>query len=80
MSNITAKQLHNQTKAILDEVERGASFGVTRNGQVVGSIQPVGEKQSAGWDEIMESVWAAQKKCKTKASNTVLAERQRNRR
>ena len=80
MSSITTKQLHHQTSAVLDEVERGESFQVTRNGKVIGRIEPAAKNKPALWDGIMGPVWEAQKRCKSKIANPILEERQRRRR
>ena len=80
MSIITTKQLHHDTSTILDEVERGQSFEVTRNGKVIGRIKPATISKPGQWDEIMGSVWEAQKQCKSKVPNPVIEERKRRRR
>ena len=80
MSSITTKQLHQETSAVLDEVEHGQSFEVTRNGKVIGQIRPASKAKAAAWDEIMAPVWEAQKRCQAKLPNPVLEERQRRRR
>jgi len=80
MRTVTSKQLHSATSAILDEVERGRSFQVTRHGKVIGELQPASESELASWAEIMGPVWEAQKECKSSAPNPVLEERQRSRR
>jgi antitoxin (DNA-binding transcriptional repressor) of toxin-antitoxin stability system len=80
VSSITTKQLHHETSAILDEVEHGQSFEVTRNGKVIGRIEPAAKRKPADWDEVMAPVWKAQKLCKSEVPNPVLAERQRRRR
>ena len=80
MSSIITKQLHNQTRTVLDEVEHGQSFRVTRNGQVIGRIELAGKGKPTPWDEIMAPVWEAQKRCKSKARNPVVEERRRRRR
>ena len=80
MSSITTKELHHETSAVLDEVERGRSFQVTRNGKVIGRIEPAAKSKPADWDEIMAPVWEAQKRCKSNTSNPVIEERQRRRR
>jgi len=77
MGTITTKQLHHETSAVLDEVERGQSFQVTRNGKVIGRIEPTAKREPLPWEEIMAPVWEAQKRCKTKAPNQVLEERRR---
>jgi antitoxin (DNA-binding transcriptional repressor) of toxin-antitoxin stability system len=80
ISSITTKQLHHETSAVLDEVERGKSFEVTRQGKVVCRIEPAGKRDRARWDDIMQPVWDAQKQCKSKVPNPVIEERQRRRR
>jgi len=77
---LTARQLHNQTSAILDEVAKGKSFHISRRGKIIGALQPVQTGARAEWSEIMEQVWAAQAKVAHRARNPVLAERQRRRR
>lgn len=80
MSSITTKQLHHETSAVLDEVERGQSFQVTRNGKVIGRIEPAAKNKAALWDDIMGPVWEAQKRCKSRVPNPVVQERRRHRR
>ena len=80
MSVLNARQLHNETSAILDEVSKGKSFQIVRNGKVVGTLQPASDPPPSDWDEIMQEVWAAQKKARGKTRNPVLAERERRRR
>ena len=36
MATVNARQLHNETSAILDEVSKGKSFQIVRNGKFVG--------------------------------------------
>ena len=80
MTMLNARQLHNETSAILDEVSKGKSFQIVRNGKLVGTLQPPDEITPTGWEDIMREVWAAQKKAKGKTPNPVLAERERRRR
>jgi prevent-host-death family protein len=82
MSTVTAKQLHSETKAILDQVEAGKTVVITRNGRPVGRLQPVAEAAQSSWSDIMSEVWAAQDKIKPseRVPNPVLLERQRRRR
>jgi len=80
MTVLNARQLHNETSAVLDEVSKGKRFQIVRNGKVVGTLQPAEEPAVSGWDEIMADVWAAQKKAGRKTRNPVLAERERRRR
>ena len=80
MALLNARQLHNETSAVLDEVAKGKSFDIARNGKVIGKIQPAKDAEPDGWDEIMAEVWAGQKKARGKTRNPVLAERERRRR
>jgi prevent-host-death family protein len=82
MSTVTAKQLHLETKAILDQVEAGKTVVITRNGRPVGRLEPVAEATEASWADIMSEVWAAQERVKPSehVPNPVLLERERRRR
>ena len=80
MPLLNARQLHNETSAVLDEVVKGNTFEIARNCKIIGTIQPISDGESEGWDEIMSEVWAAQKKATGKTRNPVLAERERRRR
>jgi len=82
VSIITAKQLHQQTKAVLNQLEQGESLLITRNGRTIGRIDPVAAAEPAGWPDIMAEVWRAQRsvKAKDRVPNPVLQERQRRRR
>jgi antitoxin (DNA-binding transcriptional repressor) of toxin-antitoxin stability system len=82
MGTVTAKQLHQETKSILDQLEQGEPLIITRNGQAVGRLEPLSRKQSLKWDEVMAEVWEAQGRIKSSARvpNPVLLERQRRRR
>jgi len=82
MSTVTAKQLHTETKAILDQVEAGETIVVTRNGRPVGQLKPVKARQQLRWAEVMAEVWAAQEQIKDeeRVPNPVLVERARRRR
>jgi len=82
VSIITAKQLHQETKAILNQLEQGESLLITRNGRTIGRIEPLGAPEQPGWAEIMAEVWRAQKSVKSRdrVPNPVLEERQRRRR
>jgi len=82
MSIITAKQLHQETKEVLNQLEQGESLLITRNGRTIGRIEPLEAAQPAGWPEIMAEVWQAQKGVKSseRVPNPVLRERQRRRR
>ena len=82
VSIITAKQLHQETKAVLNQLEQGESLLITRNGRTIGRIEPLAASEEAGWPEIMAEVWRAQKSVKSKdlVPNPVLQERRRRRR
>lgn len=82
MSTITAKQLHQETKAVLNQLEQGESLVITRNGRAIGRIEPMTAAEPPGWNDIMGEVWRAQKVVKSadRVLNPVLQERQRRRR
>lgn len=82
MSIITAKQLHQETKEVLNQLEQGESLLITRNGRTIGRIEPLDAAEPAGWPEIMEEVWQAQRSIKSseRVPNPVLQERKRRRR
>lgn len=82
MSTITARQLHQETKAVLNQLEQGESLVITRNGRTIARIEPVAAAERPTWDDIMGEVWRAQKgvKIADRVSNPVLKERQRRRR
>ena len=80
MSTISARQLHHDTSAVLDEVAKGKTFRITRNGKNVGRLAPEKASPPVAWDDIMSEVWAAQKRCSGRSRNPVLAEREKRRR
>ena len=82
VSTITAKQLHQETKAVLNQLEKGETLVITRNGRTIGRIEPLTVPKSRDWAEIMGEVWQAQKgvKAADRVPNPVLQERQRRRR
>jgi len=82
VSIITAKQLHQETKAVLNQLEQGETLLITRNGRTIGRIEPVAASGPAAWPDIMAEVWREQKtvKLKDRVSNPVVQERQRRRR
>lgn len=82
MSTITAKQLHQKTKSVLNKLEQGEALVITRNGRTIGRIEPLPAPKSRGWGDIMGEVWRAQKSVRAadRARNPVLQERQRRRR
>jgi antitoxin (DNA-binding transcriptional repressor) of toxin-antitoxin stability system len=77
---LNARQLHNETSAVLDELSKGKSFRIERRGRIIGTLQPAGNRDKPGWEELMSEVWAAQKKAGGKTRNPVLLERARKRR
>ena len=82
MSTITAKRLHQETRAVLNQLEQGESLVITRNGRTIGRIEPLTVPKSRGWADIMDEVWRAQKSVKAanRTPNPILQERQRRRR
>jgi len=82
MSTVTAKQLHQETKSVLNQLEQGEPLLITRNGRAVGRLSPVTVARPPKWDDIMGEVWQAQKRVKSarRAANPVLQERRRRRR
>ena len=82
MSTITAKQLHQETKAVLNQLEQGESLVITRNGRAIARIEPLGIAEPPRWEDIMDEVWQAQRQVKRRdrIANPVLQERHRRRR
>lgn len=82
VSIVTAKRLHQETREVLNQVERGASLRITRNGRTIGRIVPETQAVAPAWDEVMGSVWDAHRQIQAseRQPNPVLAERQRRRR
>jgi prevent-host-death family protein len=82
VQTITAKQLHQETKNVLDRLEKGGRVLVTRNGRAIARLEPVSSPKATPWDDIMADVWKAQAEVTEKdiVENPVLAERQRRRR
>ena len=80
MPVLDAKELHDETSAVLDQVSKGKSFEIARNGKIIGQLQPVSGGQEGDWNGIMREVWAAHKKARGKTRNPVLEERERRRR
>ena len=82
VGTITAKQLHQETKAVLNQLEQGESLLITRNGRPIGRIEPLPAAVPPDWNDIMADVWRAQKEVKSgeRVPNPVLEARQRRRR
>ena len=49
MTVLNARQLHNETSAVLDEVSKGESFQIVRNGKLIGTLQPAEDQTLAQW-------------------------------
>jgi antitoxin (DNA-binding transcriptional repressor) of toxin-antitoxin stability system len=82
VQTITAKKLHQETKSVLDQLERGRGVVITRNGRAIGKLEPVSKGEAPKWDDVMADVWAAQAQVRPEeiVENPVLAERKRRRR
>jgi len=82
VSIITAKQLHQETKSVLNQLEQGETLLVTRNGRTIGRMEPLAAAELPGWTDLMAEIWRAQKDVKSsdRVPNPVLRERQRRRR
>lgn len=80
MPVLNTKKLHNETSAVLDEVEKGKSFDIERQGKVIATLRPAKNAKPASWNEILAPVRALHNKVKFKTPNPVLAERARRRR
>ncbi len=53
-SEITQRQLRNDSGAIMRALDRGESFIVTRNGVPVGELRPVRQRRFVPIDEVVE--------------------------
>ena len=75
----TAKQLHQETKAVLNQLEEGEAQLITRNGRTIGRIEPLTAGATPDWKDIMAEIWSAQKEVKAsdRVPNPVLQERNR---
>ena len=73
---------HQKTKAVLNQLEPGESWVISRNDRAIGRIEPRVAAGQRGWDQIMGEVWREQKRVKAarRVPNPVLLERQRRRR
>ena len=82
MGTVTSKQLHQETKAVLNQLERGKRLLITRNGRAIARIEPLTAAEKSDWNEVMQEVWRAQKEVKSaeRVPNPVLQERARRRR
>jgi antitoxin (DNA-binding transcriptional repressor) of toxin-antitoxin stability system len=77
MTEITSKQLHEQTAAMLDRAKSGQRMKVIRNGRPAALLIPVTEEIDPSWDEIMAEVRKARAKGGRTRRNPVLAERRK---
>lgn len=82
VSTITAKQLHQETKAVLNQLERGEVVVVTRRGRAIARLEPLVTAEPGNWEDVMREVWRAQTLVKSadRLQNPVLQERLRRRR
>ncbi|MCL2471501.1 MAG: prevent-host-death protein [Propionibacteriaceae bacterium] len=57
MVTITQRQLRNESAQIMDRLEHGDSFIVTRNGRAVGTLAPIsGPRQAVPSDELVAAL------------------------
>ena len=56
MGIITAKQLHQETKAVLNQLEQGESLLISRNDRTIGRLEPLAAAEPASWPDIMAEV------------------------
>jgi prevent-host-death family protein len=81
MTEVTSKQLHEKTGAVLDMVKRGQRVRVIRNGKPDAVIVPPNEKVDPSWEEVMAEVWEAARKSRAKGTlakpNSVIEERKK---
>ncbi|MCE2532152.1 MAG: hypothetical protein J4F44_06770 [Acidimicrobiia bacterium] len=54
MTELTQRQLRNDSGAIMRALDRGESFIVTRNGVPVGELRPVRQRRFVPIDEVVE--------------------------
>jgi antitoxin (DNA-binding transcriptional repressor) of toxin-antitoxin stability system len=80
MTSVNAKELHLNTGAVLDRLEKGETILITRNGRVIARAEPA-EVRVAEWADIMADIWKAGRKIPAdrRAANPVLVERARRR-
>jgi len=87
MSEVTPEQLQQDTNFVLDQLEKGETLVVVRNGRAIGKMGPIEEKPRQSkvriqdWSDIMAEVWEAQKHVKPSEimPNPVLEERRKAR-
>jgi antitoxin (DNA-binding transcriptional repressor) of toxin-antitoxin stability system len=79
MAEITSKQLHEQTAAMLDRAKGGQRMKVIRNGRPAAWLIPANEEIDPPWHEIMAEVRKARAKGGPTCPNPILAERRKRR-
>jgi antitoxin (DNA-binding transcriptional repressor) of toxin-antitoxin stability system len=77
MTEITSKQLHEQTAAMRDRAKGGQRMKVIRNGGPTALLIPANEEIDPSWDEIMAEVRKARGQGGPARPNPVLAERRK---
>lgn len=77
MIEITSKELHERTGALLDRVKQGQRFRVLRRGEADALLVPATERIDPPWNEIMAEVRRARAQGKQSRPNPVLVERRR---
>jgi len=77
VTEITSKQLHEQTAAMLDRAGGGQRMKVIRNGRPAALLIPANEEIDPSWDEIMAEVRKARAQGGPTWPNPVLAERRK---
>lgn len=77
MTEISSKQLHEQTAAMLDRAKGGQRMKVIRNGRPAAWLIPATEEIDPTWEEIMVEVRKARGKDGPTRPNPILAERKK---
>jgi antitoxin (DNA-binding transcriptional repressor) of toxin-antitoxin stability system len=77
MTEISSKQLHEQTAAMLDRAKGGQRMKVIRNGRPAAWLIPATEEIDPTWEEIMAEVRKARAKDGPTRPNPILAERRK---
>jgi len=66
MGTITARQLHENTKSVLNQLEQGETLLITRNGRTIGRLEPVAAAAGqSGWSAIMAENWRSKRSVKS---------------
>jgi antitoxin (DNA-binding transcriptional repressor) of toxin-antitoxin stability system len=77
MTEITSKQLHEQTATMLDRAKGGQRMKIIRNGRPAALLIPADEEIDPPWDEIMAEVRKARARGGPTRPNPILAERRK---